>query len=40
MAVGDVSSAVLHLRMAVAADPTAKEIRALLAETEAKLRKP
>jgi hypothetical protein len=36
---GDVASAVLHLRMAVAADPTAKELRELLAETESKLRK-
>jgi hypothetical protein len=36
---GDVASAVLHLRMAVAADPTAMELRDLLAETESKLRK-
>jgi hypothetical protein len=37
--VGDVASAVLHLRMAVAADPTAKELRELLTDTEAKLKK-
>lgn len=36
---GDIASAVLHLRMAVASDPQAKELRTLLAETEAKLKK-
>jgi curved DNA-binding protein CbpA len=36
---GDVASAVLHLRMAIAADPQAKELRQLLADTEAKLKK-
>lgn len=36
---GDVASACLHLRMAVAADPQAKELRELLAETEAKLKR-
>ena len=35
----DYASAVLHLRMAVVADPTAKELRELLADTEAKLKK-
>lgn len=37
--VGDYASAVLHLRMAVAADPTAAELRQLLSDSEAKLRK-
>jgi len=37
--IGDNASAVLHLRMAIAADPTAKELRTLLTETEAKLKK-
>lgn len=37
--VGDYASAVLHLRMAVAADPQARELRALLADTEARLRR-
>lgn len=36
---GDVASAILHLRMAVAADPASKELRVLLADTEAKLKK-
>jgi hypothetical protein len=39
LSMGDPASAVLHLRMAVAADPLAKELRQLLAETEAKLKK-
>jgi curved DNA-binding protein CbpA len=37
--IGDPASAVLHLRMAVAADPLARELRQLLAETESKLKK-
>lgn len=37
--VGDYASAVLHLRMAVAADPQSKALRELLAETEARLRR-
>jgi len=36
---GNVASACLHLRMAIAADPQAKELRQLLVETEAKLKK-
>lgn len=36
---GDLGSAILHLRMAVAADPTSKELRQLLADTELKLKK-
>jgi hypothetical protein len=39
LAVGDIASAVLHLRMAVAADPSAKELREFLTQTEAKLKK-
>ena len=36
---GDVASAILHLRMAVAVHPASKELRVLLADTEAKLKK-
>ncbi len=36
---GDIGSAILHLRMAVAVDPTSKDLRQLLADTEAKMRK-
>jgi len=36
---GDTAAAILHLRMAVATDPASKELRQLLADTEAKLKK-
>jgi curved DNA-binding protein CbpA len=36
---GDVASAILHLRMAVAAEPNVKELRQMLSETEAQLKK-
>jgi curved DNA-binding protein CbpA len=36
---GDTAGAILHLRMAVAADPASRELRQLLADTEAKLKK-
>ncbi len=36
---GDTAAAILHLRMAVATDPGSKELRQLLADTEAKLQK-
>lgn len=36
---GDLGSAILHLRMAVAADPSSRELRQLLTDTEAKLKK-
>lgn len=36
---GDIASAVLHLRMAVAAEPNVKELRQMLSDTEAKLKK-
>jgi curved DNA-binding protein CbpA len=39
LATGDIASAILHLRMAIASDPGAKELRDLLADTEAKLKK-
>jgi len=36
---GDVGSALLHLRMAVAAEPGVKELRQMLADTEKQLKK-
>lgn len=36
---GDLAAAILHLRMAVAADPASKELRQLLSDTEAKLKR-
>lgn len=37
---GDFGSAILHLRMAVAAEPNVKELRKMLSDTEAQLKKP
>ena len=37
---GDAASALLNLRMAVAAEPGSRELRQLLADTEANLKKP
>jgi hypothetical protein len=39
LATGDAASAILHLRMAVAAEPGVRELRQMLAETEARLKK-
>ena len=36
---GDAASAILHLRMAIAAEPNVKELREMLADTEKQLRK-
>jgi curved DNA-binding protein CbpA len=36
---GDLASAILHLRMAVAAEPNVQELRQMLRETEAQLKK-
>jgi hypothetical protein len=37
---GDLKSAMLQIKMAIAADPTSQFLRAALAEVDAELRKP